>query len=148
MNQNKQHGVTFLELLIVIVIIGILAAVAYPSYTQHVVDTKRTAAASILFQVADRQQQSFMDNKTYTADMTNLGFPANPYVIGDDGRPLTASDTQSVYSVALSNVGVTTYTITATPLHGQLARDTECGAMTLNQAGTKGSVGPVEDCWR
>ena len=148
MNQRKQHGVTFLELLIVVVIIGILAAFAYPSYTQYVVDTKRTAASSILFQVADRQQQSFMDNKTYTADMTDLGFTANPLVIGDDGRPLTASDSESVYTVALSNVGVTTYTITATPLHGQLARDTECGAMTLNQAGTKGAVGPVEDCWR
>ena len=147
MNQRKQHGVTFLELLIVVVIIGILAAFAYPSYTQYVVDTKRTAASSILFQVADRQQQSFMDNKTYTADMTDLGFTANPLVIGDDGRPLTASDSESVYTVALSNVGVTTYTITATPLHGQLARDTECGAMTLNQAGTKGAAGPVEDCW-
>lgn len=148
MDRYKQHGVTFLELLIVVVIIGILAAFAYPSYTQYVVDTKRTAATSILFQIADRQQQSFMDNKTYTADMTDLGFPDDPLVIGDDGRPLTASNTQSVYSVALSNVGVTTYTITATPLHGQLARDTDCGAMTLNQAGTKGADGPVEDCWR
>jgi len=148
MNQNRQHGMTFLELLIVLVIIGILAAFAYPSYMQYVVDTKRTAATSILFQVADRQQQSFMDNKTYSADLTDLGFPANPLVVGDDGRPLTASDVQSVYSVALSNVGVTTYTITATPLHGQLTQDTECGAMTLNQAGTKGAAGPVEDCWR
>ncbi len=148
MNRHKQYGMTFLEMLIVVVIIVILAAFAYPSYTQHVVDTKRTAASSILFQVADRQQQSFMDNKTYSADLTNLGFAADPLVIGDDGRPLTASNSQSVYSVALSNVGVTTYTITATPLHGQLARDTECGAMTLNQAGTKGADGSVEDCWR
>lgn len=148
MNRNKQNGMTFLELLIVVVIIAILAAFAYPSYTQYVVDTKRTAATSILFQIADRQQQSFMDNKTYSADLTALGFTANPLVIGDDGRPLTASDSQSVYSVALSDVGVTTYTITATPLHGQLSRDTECGAMTLDQAGSKGADGPVEDCWR
>ena len=148
MNRNKQHGVTFLELLIVVVIIGILAAIAYPSYTRYVADTKRTAATSILFQIADRQQQSFMDNKTYSADLVDLGFQANPLVVGDDGRPLASSDTQSVYSVALSNVGVTTYTITATPLHGQLAQDTDCGAMTLNQAGAKGSAGPVEDCWR
>ena len=148
MNRNKQHGMTFLELMIVVVIIAILAAFAYPTYTQYVMETKRTAATSILFQVADRQQQSFMDNKTYTADLTDLGFAANPLVVGDDGRPLTASDTQSVYSVALSGVGVTTYTITATPLHGQLARDTECGAMTLDQAGKKGADGSVEDCWR
>ena len=105
MNRNKQHGVTFLELLIVVVIIGILAAIAYPSYTRYVADTKRTAATSILLQIADRQQQSFMDNKTYSADLVDLGFPANPLVVGDDGRPLTSSDTQSVYSVALSNVG-------------------------------------------
>jgi type IV pilus assembly protein PilE len=148
MNRNKQHGITFLELLIVVVIIGILAAFAYPSYMRYVADTKRTAATSILLQIADRQQQSFMDNKTYAADLVDLGFPANPLVVGDDGRPLTSSDTQSVYSVALSNVGVTTYTITATPLHAQQALDTECGTMTLNQAGAKGSAGPVEDCWR
>ena len=72
MNRNKQHGITFLELLIVVVIIGILAAFAYPSYMRYVADTKRTAATSILLQIADRQQQSFMDNKTYSADLVDL----------------------------------------------------------------------------
>ena len=76
-----QRGVTLIELMIVIVILAVIASFAYPSYMNYVVDTKRTAAASILLQVADRQQQFFMDNKRFTNDLTNLGFTANPLVI-------------------------------------------------------------------
>ncbi len=71
---NFQRGLTLIELLIVMVIVAIIGAVAYPSYIEHVVKTKRTAATSMLLQVADRQQQFFMDNKAYTANLTNLGF--------------------------------------------------------------------------
>ena len=145
---KPQRGVTMLELLMVVAIIAMISAFAYPSYTQYVVNTKRTAATSILLQVADRQQQFFMDNKSYTADLTNLGFANNPLIIGDDGRVLTAGDAESVYSVALTNVTPTTYTATATPLNGQATRDTKCGSMTLDQAGAKGHSGPGQDCWR
>ena len=147
--ESRQRGITLIELLIVIVIIGVIAAFGYPSYMNYVVDTKRTAAASILLQVADRQQQFFMDNKQYTNDMTNLGFANNPLVIGDDGRVMAnAADTAAAYSVALSNVAATTYTITATPLHAQATRDTDCGSLTMNQAHAKGQSGAATDCWR
>ena len=146
--QTKQGGFTLLELMIVVVIVGVISAVAYPSYMQYVVNTKRTAATSILLQVADRQQQFFMDNKTYTADLTNLGFPASPLVVGDDGRSMASGDAMSVYTIAMSNVAVTTYTITATPLNAQLTRDTKCGALTLDQSLAKGAGGAVGDCWK
>ncbi len=146
--QTKQRGFTLLELMIVVVIVGVISAVAYPSYMRYVVNTKRTAATSILLQVADRQQQFFMDNKTYTADLTNLGFPASPLVVGDDGRSLASGDAMSVYTIAMSNVAVTTYTITATPLNAQLTRDTKCGALTLDQSLAKGAGGAVADYWR
>ncbi len=145
---TKQRGVTLIELMIVIVILSVIASVAYPSYMNYVVDTKRTAATSILLQVADRQQQFFMDNKRFANDLTNLGFANNPLVIADDGRTMAnAADSESTYSVALSNVTATTYTVTAAPLNGQAARDTECGSMTLNQTLTKGSGGG-SDCWK
>ena len=145
----RQRGVTLIELMIVIVILALIAGYAYPSYMNYVVDTKRTAATSILLQVADRQQQFFMDNKRFTNDLTNLGFAANPLVIADDGRTLAgAGDADSTYSVALSNVTATTYTVTAAPLNGQAARDGECGSLTLNQALTKGSSGGGRDCWK
>jgi len=144
-NCTKQRGVTLLELMIVVAIIALLASIAYPSYTRYIVSSKRTAATSALLQIADRQQQFFMDNKSYADDMTDLGFAADPYVIADDGSAAGGSD--SVYSIALSGVAATTYTITATPLHGQLERDSSCGSMTLNQAGAKGSSGSGTNCW-
>ena len=144
----KQRGVTLIELMIVIVILAVIASFAYPSYMNYVVDTKRTAATSILLQVADRQQQFFMDNKRFANDLTNLGFANNPLVIADDGRTMAnAADSASTYSVALTNVTATTYTITAAPLNSQAARDTECGSLTLNQTLTKGSDGG-SDCWK
>jgi len=143
----QQHGVTLMELLIVVAIVSILSAIAYPSYTRYVVNTKRAAATSALIQVADRQQQFFMDNKRFAADLTDLGYDADPYVIADDGTSTVAADGDAVYSITLSNVAATTYTATAAPLHGQLARDTGCGSLTLTQAGVKGKSGASSDCW-
>ena len=148
MTARNLRGFTLIELMIVIVIVAIISAYAYPSYMRYIVNTKRTAATSVLLQVADRQQQFFMDSKTYTADLTNLGFPSNPLEISDDGRSMASGDSDNVYSVSLSNVTVTTYTITATPLNVQLSRDTDCGALTFNQSGAKGAGGSVEDCWK
>ena len=147
--QPKQRGFSLIELMIVIAILALVAGFAYPSYMNYVVDTKRTAATSILLQVADRQQQFFMDNKRFTNDLTDLGFANNPLVIADDGRTMAnAGDSASTYSVALSNVTVTTYTITAAPLNSQAARDAECGSLTLNQTLMKGSSGGGSDCWK
>jgi len=145
--RTRQRGMNLIELLVVVAIVGILGAVAYPSYVRHIVDTKRTASRSVLMQIADRQQQFFMDNKTYAADLTNLGYGADPLVVADDGREVASGDANSVYSISLSNVATTTYTATAAPLNGQLSRDTHCGSMTLNQSGNQSQTGSGTDCW-
>jgi len=145
--KKKQHGITLLELMIVVTIVAIISSVAYPSYMRYVVNTKRSAATSALLRIADRQQQFFMDSKTYADDLTDLGFTTNPYVITDDGRATVAGDSDAVYTIALSNVAATTYTITATPLHGQLARDTKCGSLTLNQTGQRAASTGSDGCW-
>ena len=145
--KKLQYGVTLLELMIVVAIVAIISAVAFPSYMQYVVKTKRTIATSALLQIADGQQQFFMDNKQFTNDLTNLGFAANPLVLADDGNDVAAADVDAVYSISLSNVAATTYTITAAPLHGQASRDTDCASLTLNQAGARGNSGGGGDCW-
>ena len=137
-----------IELMVVVAIVGILGALAYPSYVQHIVDTKRTSAKNILMQVADRQQQFFMDNKRYTSDLTDLGFSANPLFVSSDGAPAAAGDTDTVYVFGLANVAATTYIAVAAPLAGQLKRDTDCGTLTLNQAGAQAATGTADDCWR
>lgn len=143
----RQRGVTMLELMIVVVIVSILAAVAYPSYMQYVVSTKRTAATATLMQIAERQQQFFMDNKSFTNDLTNLGYAANPLSINDSRNSVAAGDGDSVYTITLSNITATTYTATASPLHGQLSRDMDCGSLTLNQAAVQGNSAGGDDCW-
>ena len=146
-NRRQQFGITLIELMVVVAIIAIISAVAYPSYQRYVVKAKRTVAQNTLLQIADRQQQFFMDNKRFTADLTDLGFPADPHVVDDDGNSTVAGDSQAVYSLSLSNVTATTWTITAAPLHGQLTRDTYCGSLTITQAGTKGKTGASDKCW-
>lgn len=145
--RSGQRGVTLLELLIVVAIVAIISAFAYPSYIEYVVRTKRTAAKTTLMQIADRQQQFFMDNKRYAGNLTNLGFTADPLVVADDGRPVPAGDPDAVYIFSLVNVAATSYTALGAPLGSQLARDGDCGTMTLNQAGARDALGGGDDCW-
>ena len=144
---RSQRGITLLELMIVVVIIAIIASFGYPSYMRYVVNTKRTAATSTLLQVADRQQQFFMDNKRYTADLTELGYGASPMFVSDQGNSVPAGDDDAVYVVSLVGVTPTTYMALAAPLGAQLERDGSCGTMTLNQAGTRDALGGGDDCW-
>ena len=138
---------TLIELMVVVAIVAIVMAVAFPSYDRYIVRSKRAVGQNVLLQVADRQQQFFMDNKRFAADMTNLGFAANPWIVDDAGASTVAGDADAVYSVALSNVTATTWTATATPINGQGSRDTDCGNLTLTQAGAKGNSAGGDNCW-
>jgi len=146
-SRTAQRGFSLIELMIVVAIIAIISAFAYPSYNRYVIKTKRSVAQNALLQVADRQQQFFMDNKRFATDITNLGFPASPYVVDDNGTPTVAADGDAVYSLSLSNVTATTWTATAVPLNTQLSRDTYCGSLTITQTGAKGKSGASDDCW-
>ena len=143
----RQAGVTLIELMVVVAIVAAVFAFAFPSYERYIVRAKRAVGQNVLLQVADRQQQFFMDNKRFAANLTNLGFGANPFIVDDDGASTVAGDIDAVYSVSLSNVTATTWTATATPLGGQLSRDTSCGNLTINQAGAKGKSGAEDNCW-
>jgi len=144
---KQQHGVSLLELMIVVAIVAIISSIAFPSYIQYVVNTKRAVATSALLQVADKQQQFFMDNKQFAADMTDLGYGADPLVLADNGRAVAAGDAEAVYSISISNVAATSYTITAAPLHGQATRDTDCASLTLDEAGARGNSAGGSKCW-
>ncbi len=144
---KNAKGFTLVELLIVVAIIALISVIAYPSYMNYVVNTKRNAATNTLLQIADRQQQFFMDNKRYAATLTDLGFAANPLILDEQGNPAAADNPQAVYSVSLSDLAATTYTITAAPINMQLKRDTKCGSLTLNQAGTQAASTGYDGCW-
>ncbi len=144
---KRQAGVTLIELMIVLVIIAIIASASYPLYTQYVVRAKRTTGAAMLLQVADRQQQFFMDNKGYAASLESLGFTSNPFMMNDQGAVVADDDAERIYSIALSNTSATSFTVTAEPQENQAEKDTTCGSLTLTHAGDKGQSGSGTNCW-
>ncbi|MFQ6371294.1 type IV pilin protein [Shewanella sp. YIC-542] len=129
---KKTVGFTLIEVMIVVVIIGILASIAYPSYIDYVTRSNRAEAHAALLKVANLQEQYYLDNRTYAEDMKKLGLTADPYLTDN-----------KLYSV--DSVGTGSFTITATPQGAQATRDSQCKTITLTDTGAKG---PSAECWK
>jgi len=134
---QRYKGVTLIELLIAIAIIGILSSVAYPSYVDFVQRSNRAEAQSELLKVANLQEQYFIDHRTYTADMEDLGLGADPYIPETSG-----SKNYSIDAVIAD--GGTTFVLTATAINAQ-AGDSSCAKFNVNEVGAKTATS--SDCW-
>jgi type IV pilus assembly protein PilE len=136
-NRRAAHeaGVTLLELLVVVTIVGILAAIAFPSYQNYVLRTNRSAAKSCLSEYAQ-----FME-RYYTTNLTYVGAVPSPSCKTDSNLDLR-------YTFATSNLGQKTYSLSATPVGAQ-TKDTKCGTLGIDQDGARSvSVsGGLSYCW-
>ena len=87
--RHRAQGFSLAELVIVVALVGILGAIAYPSYIAYKVRANRAAAQSFLIDLANRQQLHFLDARSYTANLAQLGASPIPpeiasyYVIAD-----------------------------------------------------------------
>jgi type IV pilus assembly protein PilE len=133
--RKKMAGVTLMELMIVVVIVGILAAIAYPNYRQYAARAKRNEAKAELLKIATLQERFYLQNNTYTADMTNLGFAA----AGNN-----TSDTGS-YNINVDAATPNDFTATATYLYAD-DEASVCKTFQINGSGTKTSA-PDTGCW-
>lgn len=134
MRRNK--GFTLTELLMVVAIIGIMAAIAVPSYRSHVATVNRSAAQQLLLQAAQRQQQYFLDARAYTAAPNSTGLNLTP----PNEHGWTCSATQCANANFILTIVVTagpppTFTATATPTTTGTSKSE--AAMTINNAGAK-----------
>ncbi|WP_252272646.1 type IV pilin protein [Pseudomonas subflava] len=136
---SRHSGFTLIELMIVLVVLGILASLAFPSYSEYVKRGHRSEGQAFLNDASARQERYFAQNNTYitsTADIDKLGLK--------NGR---LSETGK-YQLSLSRIdGDGGYTLTAM----EQFSDTKCGDLILNALGVKGRSGndmSVEDCWR
>lgn len=126
---KHSSGFTLVELMIVVAVIAIIAAVAYPNYSNYIVNSRRAAAAVCLIEASQ-----FME-RTYTTEMA--------YDRRRDGGAVTlpalACETEIAdhYDIALAASTARTYSLTATPQGTQETKDSTCGTLTLNQAGTR-----------
>lgn len=148
------RGFTLIEVLITVAIIGILAAIAYPSYVDSVVKSNRAAAKGCLSQHANFMERFYTTNLSYYRDTggTVIGGGANPVLppLGCDTGGGIGNHYAFSFSAAPSAASPNIYTIQAVPQGAQASRDNaKCGTLTLDQAGnrTASGSGGVTACW-
>jgi type IV pilus assembly protein PilE len=137
--------------MVVIVIIGILASIAFPSYTDYVTRARRELAHQKLLEIQSRQEQFFMDNKTYAADLSQLGFASAIIGTDLDGDVIGHGEADQQYafvSTTTDTVGTTVmgYRLAAVSWGEQASRDAACGWLYIEEDGKKWN-GTAKDCW-
>lgn len=144
---NKLKGITLIELMIAVVILAILAAVALPSYQNHVRRSNRAVAKAILLENAQFMEQFYTANNQYDATVGADGI-ANTVDDVAVALPITQSPRTGVvqYTISLQAVTNAAFTLQAVP-QGSMALDV-CGTLTLTNTGVQGATGgDVAGCW-
>ena len=150
---SRRHGgFTLMEIMIVVVILGVIAAIAYPAYQRYVTEARRSEGQRLLFLAAAQQERVYTQCGWYASNFATPRACGAAAGNGDLGMlnniPEIPFYTLRIDAGTTGNIA-TSYLLTATPSGIQLAKDTDCGNLTLSSQGTKGQTGPLGAfCWK
>jgi type IV pilus assembly protein PilE len=145
---KRSSGFTLMELMIVVAIIGILASIAIPAYSEYVIRGKRSDAKAALLNMQLAQEKYRANCPTYATAIGN----AMSCVTGNYTLVGSTTSPDGYYTIAISGTPTATaYTVTATPLPP--FADSTCGTFAINKDGkTTSTIGQttaakVTECW-
>lgn len=130
--KRRSGGFTLIELMITVAVVGILAAIAYPSYQQQIQSSRRAEAQATLMDMAGKQQQFLLDTRAFADSVASLNF-------------FVRSSVSTYYTITIAATNSTTapptFTITAAPSGSQVSD--KCATLTIDQTGAK----TPNTCW-
>lgn len=136
---KKNKGFTLVELMIVVAIVGIIAAISYPSYTRHVQKTRRADGKIKLLEVMAKQERHYSLNNTYVIGLAGLGYDEDVVDSNKNYYLVTAAECGS---------GIGSCVKLTAASQGVQASDTECTSLTVDSLGNKDATGTLgSDCW-
>lgn len=138
----KQTGFSLIELMIVVAIIGVLTAIAIPSYDFAVQKAARSEGKGLLLDLSIAQERFFTENLTYT---TTLGSGGLGYAVNGDGKVVSENGKYAVGAAACSGKTIADCVLLTADGQGSQANDAACKKLTLSSQGTKGAT--TSKCW-
>lgn len=134
---GRMRGITLIELMVVVVIIGILVSIAYPGYQSQIQKTRRADGKAALLDTAQRLERCFTRYNAYDDDDCDIAASVEAGRLSDG----------EWYIVTNTAPEASTFSLVATP-QGQHTNDTICANLTLDNRGTRGATGTAPDtCW-
>lgn len=127
--RRRLRGFTLIELMIAVAVVAILAAIGYPSYTEHIRKSRRATAQAALMDLASRQQAYLLDRRAYAGTAGELSF----------GLPSELDGRYTLTLVADNAASPRTFLATATPVNAQAQNNEQ--PLTIDQAGNRTPAG-------
>ena len=148
MRQNTQNGFTLIELMLVIAIVGVLAAIAYPSYQDSVIKSRRADAKAALLELSVFMERLYTATGCYNPGPDKDCTPPNADAAAPTLPAKSCTAPNSCTAYYNLSVDITTptggFTLTAAPK----STESKCGSLNLNNMGVKtSSYGTLADCW-
>lgn len=143
---KPQRGFTLIELMITIAVVGIITAIALPSYNEYIRRSRRSDARVVLLQDAQFMERFLTENDRY--DLQRDG--ATPVALPNTISPAATTGTQVMYNITLAAVNRNSYTLQAVPVAGNAMDGDVCGTYTIDNLGVKGNSNnsrSTVDCW-